>query len=149
LLRAVIAKQDQADWHLARDHVAKMVGADLFTRFFNGKMDGEFPVAVLSPTEKALLGAETQTVLLSRESVDEHLKKHPEILLEDYTLVQFIIDQGDIYKQGNTRLIFIRQNGVTYRAVLKRSADGLKNYFLSLFKNKRGKPPGNAVKINR
>ncbi len=147
LLRSVIAKQDKADWHLARDHVAKMVGADLFARFFNGKMDGEFPIAVLSPTEKDLLGAESQTVLLSRESIDDHIKSHPEITVADYRLVQQIIDQGEIYQQGEARLIYIQVGEVTYRAVLKRTADGLKNYFLTLFKNKRGKPPKNVIKI--
>ncbi len=147
LLRSVIAKQDKADWHLARDHVAKMVGADLFARFFNGNMDGEFPIAVLSPTEKALLGAESQTVLLSRESINDHIKSHPEITVADYRLVQQIIDQGEIYQQGDARLIYIQVGEVTYRAVLKRTADGLKNYFLTLFKNKRGKPPKNVIKI--
>jgi len=149
LIRQVIAKQDKADWHLARDNVSALVGSEVFGRFFNGSHAGEFPLAVLSPKDKALLGADTQTVLISRESIAEHLVKHPEITLDDYRAVQEMIDKGALYKQGDTRLIYIIREGVTYRAALKRTGDGSKNYFLSLFKNERGKPPANAIEIKR
>jgi hypothetical protein len=38
-------------------------------------------------------------------------------------------------------------SGKTYRAVLKRTRDGAKNYFLSLFRNDKAKPPKAAVRI--
>jgi hypothetical protein len=126
-----------------------LVGAKVFERFFYGKQAGEFPIAVLSAQDQALLGAETNTVLLSRESIDTHLEKHPEVGLVDYRKVQDIIDNGQIYQQGSARLIYITDDGQTYRAALKRTGDGLKNYFLTLFKNERGRPPAGAVEIKR
>lgn len=147
LLRQMITKQDGADWRLARANVAELVAADVFGRFLNGQLPGEFPVAVLGADEKKLLGSETQVVLLSRESVKDHLDKHPEIRLDDYRLAQQIIDQGDIYLQGDSRLIYLLLDGVWYRAALKRTADGKKNYFLTLFRNDKGKPPKDAVRV--
>jgi hypothetical protein len=69
--------------------------------------------------------------------------------LVDYRKVQDIIDNGQIYQQGSARLIYITDDGQTYRAALKRTGDGLKNYFLTLFKNERGRPPAGAVEIKR
>jgi len=149
LLRQTIGKLDKSDWRLARDNVGELVGAKVFERFFYGKQAGEFPVAVLSAQDQALLGSETNTVLLSRESIDAHLDKHPEVGLSDYRKIQAIIDDGKIYRQGSTRLIYIIYDGQTYRAALKRTGNGLKNYFLTLFKNERGKPPAGTVEIKR
>lgn len=149
LLRQVIAKQDNADWQLARDNVAALVASDVFVGFFNGTQKGEFPIAVLNPRDKTLLKTDNQVVVLSRESVDKHLTKHPEIRVDDYRQIQDVIDNGDVYQQGDERLIYINKEGVTYRAALKRTGDGMKNYFLTLFKNERAKPPGDAVKIER
>lgn len=134
LLRRVIDKQEGASWQLARDNVAALVASDYFVRFFNSTMDGEFPIAVLDDAEKRLLGSESQIVLLSRESINDHVEKHPDISISDYRNVQEIIDKGEIYAQDDRRFIYLWLNGELYRAALKRSNDRLKNYFLTLFK---------------
>jgi hypothetical protein len=149
LLRQVIDKQDGAPWQLARANTQALVDSPVFRSFFSGSIQGEFPVAVLDPREQALLGSEAPTVLLSSTSLDAHVAKHPEIGLDDYAKIQKIIDQGDIYRQGDERLVYLALDGVWYRAALKRTEDGRKNYFLTLFKNERGKPPGGAVKVER
>jgi len=147
LLNQVIQKQDKAPWQLARSNVQTLIESTVFTRFFKGELQGEFPVAVLSDQHRQLLGTETATVLLSRVSVDEHISKHPEITIKDYKLVQNMIDNGDIYQQGETRLIYLHQQDHWYRLALKRTGDGLKNYFLTLFRNDKAKPPKDAVRI--
>jgi len=43
--------------------------------------------------------------------------------------------------------VYITLDGVRYRASLKRTKDGRKNYFLSLFQDKRDAEPPNAVRI--
>ncbi len=134
LLRQVVDKQESADWRLARANVAELVGGAVFTRFLNGQLAGEFPVAVLDDAEKALLGSEASVVLMSQASVADHLDKHPEITADDYRQVQQIIDQGEVYQQNDERVIYLWLGGELYRAALKRTQDRLKNYFLTLFK---------------
>lgn len=134
LLRQVVDKQEGADWRLARANVAELVGGAVFTRFLNGQLAGEFPVAVLDDAEKTLLGSEASVVLMSQASVADHLDKHPEITAADYRQVQQIIDEGEVYQQNDTRVIYLWLGGELYRAALKRTQDGLKNYFLTLFK---------------
>ena len=132
---------------IARLNVDTLVKSAVFARFFAGGLAGEFPVAVLSPADRAALGAESNVVLLSQESLAGHVAKHPEITLEDYRKIQAILDKGEVYKQGDARLIYITIDGVTYRAALKRTADGRKNYFLTLFKNETGARPKPDTRI--
>lgn len=149
---ALAARQNRLetlDNAIARANVAALVESAVFARFFAGGMAGEFPVAVLPYADRAVLGAESNVVLLSQESLAGHLAKHPEITLGDYRKIQAILDKGEVYKQGDARLIYITLDGVTYRAALKRTADGRKNYFLTLFKDTKGKPPLGAVKVER
>jgi hypothetical protein len=84
------------------------------------------------------LGADSPTVLLSQTSLATHIERHPEIGLADYRRVQELLDQGEVYRRAGDdgRLIYLTVDGVTYRAALKRTRDGRKHYFLTLFKVK-------------
>jgi len=127
-------KLEARPWQLARSNVQELVHSPIFTDFFAGKLRGEFPIAVLPAADQALLGAETATVLLSQHSLSAHLASHPEITRQDYLKIQTILETGEVYRQGEERLVYLTIAGVIYRAALKRTADGKKNYFLTLFK---------------
>jgi len=142
-------KMENLPWQLARSNVMDLVNSSIFARFFSGELHGEFPVAVLPVEDQALLGSDTATVLLSQHSLSTHLLSHPEIGLADYRKIQTILEEGEVYRQGDERLIYLALDGVIYRAALKRTMDGQKNYFLTLFIDERGKPPGGAVKVER
>ena len=79
----------------------------------------------------------------------EHLEKHPEIQLQDYQKIPLILDQGEVWQAPGKpeRLIYLFVDGVTYRAALKRTLAGDENYFLTLFKNTKKKPPKGAVRV--
>lgn len=146
-ISARLSRLDAVDETLARLNVAQLVASPVFKRFFAGQIGGEFPIATLAAADKLLLGASSSVVLLSQESLAAHVDKHPEITLADYRKIQQVLDEGEVYQQGESRLVYIKLGGVTYRAALKRTADGRKNYFLTLFKNEKGKPPLGAVKV--
>lgn len=142
-----LQKLDNIAWQLAKASVSDLVDSPVFKRFFNGDIKGEFPIAVLPPSEQALLGAETAILLLSQESLAAHILKHPELGFADYLKIQDMLEKGDLYKQGENRLVYIMLDGIVYRAALKRTMDGKKNYFLTLFKNDKAAPPKDAVRI--
>jgi hypothetical protein len=141
------SKLENLDTAVGVLNVAELVKSDIFAQFFSGHIKGEFPIAILNQADQTVLDAQSPVVLLSQESLAAHAAKHPEITLADYRKIQSIIDQGDVYKQGDARLIYITLGDVTYRAALKRTADGKKNYFLTLFKNEKGKPPLGAIRV--
>ena len=95
------------------------------------------------------LETKVRTVLLSDRSLREHLDKHPEVQLQDYQKIPLILEQGEVWivPDKPERLIYLFIDGVTYRAALKRTVDGDENYFLTLFKNTKKKPPKGAVRV--
>ena len=118
---------------LAKAHVAELLAAELFARFVAGGLGGEYPVAVLDAKLRQALNTEQPVVMLSRVTVDEH-RHHPEIGAADYALAQRIVDEGEIFEQAPGRLVVLwRHGGKLYRAALKRTEAGDKNYWLTLF----------------
>lgn len=101
--------------------------------FFAGDLGREYPVAILDEPLCKILKAAQPVVILSRATIDEH-RHHPEIGATDYAIAQRIVDEGEIYEQESGRLIMLWRHGETlYRAALKRTRSGDKNYWLSLF----------------
>lgn len=135
---ARLNRLDTLEANVARLNVADLVDSDLFGRFFAGEVQGEFPIAVVPPLEREILGAESPTVLLSQTSLAAHIEKHPEVGLADYRRVQELLDHGEVYRRDSEdgRLIYLTVDGVTYRAALKRTQNGKRNYFLTLFRVK-------------
>lgn len=104
-----------------------------FERFIAGKIADDFPVAILKAEDKAAMGTDTQTLWMSQETLKTHLKKHPDIGLEDYRLIPEIIDEGEVYKKSNERLIYLQKGDRLYRVGVKRTKDKTSNFVLTLF----------------
>lgn len=148
-MAARLNRLDSVEATIARQHVAELVEAPLFSRFWNGEVRGEYPVAVVPPVERQVLGAESPVVLLSQQSLSAHRERHPEIGIDDYRRVQQLLDDGEVYRMPDApgRLIYLIIEGVTYRAALKRTEDGKKHYFLTLFKSRTDQPPPQAERL--
>jgi len=88
-----------------------------------------------------VLKAESPLVLLSQTSLTSHRARHPEVALADYQRIQRLLDEGEVYRRpgSDDRLVYLTLAGVLYRAALKRTSDGRKNYFLTLFKTSDSK----------
>lgn len=125
---------------IAREWMQEHVAGPAFERFIEGKISGEFPVAVLREEDKAVLGTNAQTVWFSQDSLLKNKGEiptrsagHPELALEDYRMIPEIIDQGEVYQRSDEKLIYLFRGESVYRAVLKKTKDGSENFFLSLF----------------
>jgi hypothetical protein len=140
-------KLENLPYQLAKSNVNDLLSSPIFKQFFDGQLAGEFPVAVLNAADMKAIDATVPTVMLSQESLAAHLKKYPEVGLEDYLKVPTILEQGEVYKQGDQWLIYLMLGDVRYRAALKRTQDGGKNYFLTLFVNDKGKPPLDTERV--
>lgn len=118
---------------IAREWMQSFLASPTFQRFYDQKIDVNFPVAVLDPKDKVILGANTQTVWFSPVSLSEHLEKHPDITIEDYRKIQQILENGEVYQQENNRLVYLNLDGKLYRAAVKTTKDKAENFFLTLF----------------
>lgn len=125
---------------IARAWMKEHVAGPAFERFIEGKISGDFPVAVLHPDDIAVLDARSQSVWFSQDSllknkgeIPARSKGHPELTLGDYRMIPEIIDSGEVYQQGEEKLVYLLKGDKVYRAALKRTKDGSENYFLSLF----------------
>ncbi len=132
-------RMEALDYDIAKPFISEFLSGPVFRRFFAGKIDGEFPVAVLSGADKAALGSQAQTVWLSRQTLMDHKSGHPDIGLEDYMNIPEIIHRGEVYKQGDERLVYLKKLDRLYRAALKRTRDGKENYYLTLFETDPGR----------
>lgn len=118
---------------IARKWMSSYVQGPAFERFISGKIKGEFPVAVMDEATQKVLGAKAQTIWLGEETLVMHLAKHPEIGLTQYRLLPEIVDNGEVYRQGDLKLIYLWRAGKLYRAGVKRTKDTTGNYILTLF----------------
>ena len=64
----------------------------------------------------------------------KQIETHPDLSIEDYKKLPDIIARGEIYQQGELKLIYLWDDGTLYRAAVKTTADGRENYLVSLFK---------------
>ncbi len=118
---------EKYDGDIARQYVEGAVTGPDFTRFFKGAVGGNFPVAVLEPDFQEAIGSKSQTVYLSGETMAKQLQHHPELALKEYQALPQIIsgDAVAILQKGDQKLIFTKQAGRYYSAVLKSAPDGL------------------------
>ncbi|MBI9092293.1 MAG: hypothetical protein JEZ12_24020 [Desulfobacterium sp.] len=137
--KALAERFESMDNAIARAWMGESLEGPAFKKFFTDKDIGEFPVAVLKPADQVALETRGQTVWLSRQTLDEHKIAHPEIGLKDYRKIPEILETGEVYKQGDARLVYLNQDDKFYRAALKRTADRKENYYLTLFKTSEDK----------
>jgi len=86
------------------------------------------------------LGAKTNGLLLSQATLKEHLERHPEISLLDYSLMPFLLQDANIYEIKNTKehhIVLFSRFGKYYRAAIKTTRDKNENYLLSLVKGSK------------
>ena len=117
-----------------------LTGPD-FKRFFDGKvLAGDFPVAVLDKEYMDAIGATSQVVYLSSETLAKQKglvpgnPGHPELTLEDYSKLPDIISKASlIIQDSDVTLVFIKLDGRYYQTSVKATQSG-KRLFTTSFR---------------
>ena len=143
---------DAYPYDVAKQYIQGAITGPDFLRFFEGKVEGNYPVAVLNEEYRRRIGAQAQYVRLSTESLRKNLTEHPDVSIRDYQQLPDIIENAQLIIQDRTyTLVFIKRNGKIYHAVIKATRDGKELYLTSFrFTNpediKRMRKKGNIVK---
>lgn len=102
--------------------------------------EGKFKKITLAKLPQEImqkLGAKSDELFLSHSTLQEHLKRHPEVGFLDYSLLPFLLQDANIINIQETKehhiLLFSRFNKY-YRAAIKTTKDKGENYLLSLVK---------------
>lgn len=123
---------DRYDYDVAKNYLLGGLSGPSFTRFYEGKIGGNYPVAVLDDEYKTLINANSQTVLLSDESFIKNKSAHPELGIEDYQKLPLIISEAQVVVQdGTNTVVFIKRDGKIYHAVVKSTVRGDALYLTS------------------
>ena len=107
-------------------------------KFFNDPV-GEIPVGRLSEQVQEALGAETDTVTLSDDTMRKQKGEraghggHTDLTVEDYLALPTLISQPEaVLTKGNQRLLLLGLSDKVLALVIKTTRDGGKNYLVSL-----------------
>ncbi len=83
------------------------------------------------------LGAKSDELFLSYSTLQEHLKRHPEVSFLDYSLLPFLLQDANIIDIQETKehhILLFSRFGKYYRVAIKTTKDKGENYLLSLVK---------------
>lgn len=93
---------------------------------------GNWPVGVMATEQVAALGAQTDVVRLSADTMSKQLREHPEILAAEYRYVQDAIERGQAIQESAQAVIFLLEDE-GYVSVVKATRSG-RAAFLTSFR---------------
>ena len=127
-------KFETLDYPIAKRWISSYVKEPAFKMFISGKLTGEFPVAVLSAEFKDSIGAKTQAVFMSDQTLKKNRRHHPEMTLAAYQEIPDVIANAQLVIQdGDQTEVFIRRGEDVYHAAIKATGTG-KGLFLTSFR---------------
>lgn len=91
---------------------------------------GNWPVGVLAAEQVTALGAQTDVVRLSADTMAKQLREHPEILAAEYRHVQDAIERGTAIRESEQAMIFLLEDE-GYVSVVKATKTGRAAYLTS------------------
>jgi hypothetical protein len=131
LSRHLVEKLEVAPPPVARASIADLVGGQAFSEWYR-KPAGAFPLAYVGKELAERMGAKTQLVAFSEETLVKQLREHPEITLGEYAVVQAAVDQGEqILDARDGSVIFILEEE-GYVTVVKATKSGKGLFMTSL-----------------
>lgn len=132
---------------IARASVSEMVSGPAFEAWCK-RPAGAFPVAYLERGAASELGASTQLVSFSEESLAKQLRHHPELTPDEYRWVQRAIDEGETIPGNQANSIIYLLEGSGYVVVIKVTRDG-REVFLTSMRRLSGKEAKRDDEVQR
>lgn len=91
---------------------------------------GNWPVGVLPAEQVAALGAQTDVVRLSADTMGKQLREHPEITADEYRFVQDALERGRAIQESEQAVIYLLEDE-GYVSVVKATRSGRAAYLTS------------------
>ncbi|WP_051284325.1 phage head morphogenesis protein [Desulforegula conservatrix] len=104
-----------------------------FLESWMSDMTGNCPVGVLSERNMADIGAESRVVLLSPETMDKQIRRHPELSNDEYARIHEVLTLGYSVQDSPSSLVFILEDQNGYVTAIKSTKTG-KAVFMTSFR---------------
>jgi hypothetical protein len=93
-------------------------------RQFVREPKGEIPVGRLASETQKLLASETDTVMLSDQTMEKQLRVHPDLTPDDYALLPVLLSQPDaVMDDKDLHLLLLLLEDRIWSAVIKTTVD--------------------------
>ena len=92
---------------------------------------GDFAVALLDDRVAGVIGARSKVVRLSGRTAEKQRRRH-RLEAYDHARVQRILDEGELFADGNGVIGFIEEDGRLWRAIVRTFNDGSETYLNTL-----------------
>lgn len=132
---------------MARASVMEMISGPSFAAWYQ-RPAGAFPVAYMERRAAAELGASTQLVSLSEETLAKQLRHHPELTADEYLWVQQAIDEGQKIEDAKDGSVIYLLEEAGYVTVIKATRTG-KAIFMTSFRRLSSNEVKRDVEIKR
>lgn len=111
---------------MARASIADLVAGPAFAEWYR-KPAGGFPVGLLSKEAAEGLGATRSVVTLTEKVLAEQLASQPTVVVEDYALVQAMLDGATPSRQADGSLLYLLEqaDGSVLQLIVDRSGSAL------------------------
>ncbi len=105
LVQHLVDKLEAAPAAVARSAIAGLVHGEAFAEWYR-KPAGGFPLALLEPEAAGQLGAKASVVVFNKQTLAEQLRTQTAIVIEDYALVQQVLDTATPTRQADGSLLY-------------------------------------------
>jgi len=83
-----------------------------------------------------MIGAKTKQMTLSEYTMKKQLKNHPELLTSEYLMIEQMLKEGEVIRQGSNKVAVVHQSDKRRIVVVKATADGQEIFIATLFRIK-------------
>lgn len=119
----------------SRKYLEAAMNGPAFKRFYEEKLGGDVPVAVLNESLRKLLKAKVNTIKLSQATLAKNKKHHPELTINQYRQLPDVIENAQlIVKDTDRTLVFYRAGEDILYAAVKTTRSGNENFLTSFRK---------------
>lgn len=106
LNRHLMEKLEAVPPAMARAAAADLVRGRAFVEWYRTPA-GDFPLGVLAAGVAERLGARSQLLVMTEATLASQLAEQPQIVLDDYALVQALLDGGRVVPQPDGSLVYL------------------------------------------
>lgn len=132
--RAATPKVDPARYSMPElGHQAAQLSVETpqFAQLLAGEIEGKLPVGYVDDELANAIGAKVRRVVLSDQTAAKQRERHPDLAPKEYTILPAMFRDGLVIQQAKEKLVFFRQAGRWYKAVVKAAAKGQELYVVS------------------
>lgn len=128
-------KLSSYEYSIAKQYLGDVLDGKDFGAFYEGRLKGNFPVAVLDEEYRKLIGAKSNTIVLSDETLKKQKESHPELKISEYYKLPDLISKESrvIIRDKEHTIVFINKDERYYVASVKNTVSK-ESLFLTSFR---------------